>query len=65
VKNINRCDGISIRMTRIRSPHDFHETKKHDTESICAKCGKMTPKLCDWCGTCLQCHTGNAMERAY
>jgi predicted ATP-dependent serine protease len=52
-------------MTRIRSPHDFHETKKHDTENICAKCGKMTPKLCDWCGACLQCHTGNTLERTY
>lgn len=32
-------------MTRIRSPHDFHETKKHDTESICAKGGKITPEI--------------------
>jgi hypothetical protein len=65
VKIINWCDAIVILMTRIRAPHDLHKTKKHDTESICAKCGKMTPKLCDWCGACLQCHTGNALERTY
>lgn len=27
-------------MTRMRSPHNFHEVKTHDPESICAKCGK-------------------------
>ena len=45
MKNIKWCDGILTRMTRIRSPHDFHETKKHDTESICAKGGKITPEI--------------------
>lgn len=43
-------------MTRIKSPHDFHEVTVHDHESICLKCKTETPKVCSWCGMCYSCH---------
>jgi hypothetical protein len=53
------------RTRRIRSPHDFHEVKIHDPESICSRCEKQTPRLCEWCGICFACHSGQVVEREY
>jgi hypothetical protein len=53
------------RTRRVRGPHDFHEVKIHDPESICSSCGKQTPRLCEWCGICFACHSGQIIEREY
>jgi len=50
-------------MTRMRAPHNFHEAKTHDPESVCTKCGKQTAELCEWCGSCQVCHKGTEIER--
>lgn len=43
-------------MTRIKSPHDFHEVTVPSQESICLKCKTQTSKICSWCGMCYTCH---------
>jgi hypothetical protein len=53
------------RIKRIRSPHDFHEVKIHDPESICSRCEKQTSQLCEWCGICFACHKGQIIEKEY
>ncbi|HEX9678194.1 hypothetical protein [Nitrososphaera sp.] len=51
-------------MTRMRQPHSFHEVKVHNPETACSKCGVETPRVCEWCGACQACHSGQrAPER--
>jgi hypothetical protein len=52
-------------MTRVRSPHDFHEVKIHNPESICKKCSTQTSKICEWCGVCHNCHEGIERNEEY
>lgn len=49
-------------MTRIRSPHNFHEVSVHDQESICPNCKTETSKICSWCGKCTSCHRESTGE---
>ncbi len=46
-------------MTRIRTPHGFHEEiSESENLRICSDCGTEKSKLCRWCGKCYECHTG-------
>jgi hypothetical protein len=49
-------------MTRMRQPHNYHETKEHNPETICPKCGNENVHVCEWCGSCKTCHTGQMAD---
>lgn len=50
-------------MTRMRQPHNYHETPVHNPETRCVKCNIETPHVCEWCGACQACHKGATMDR--
>jgi hypothetical protein len=52
-------------VTRIKSPHDFHEVKIRNPENICSNCSMETSQVCEWCGTCYKCHKGVEIEKEY
>jgi hypothetical protein len=52
-------------MTRMRTPHDYHEPQVHRIDTLCIKCETTTPHVCEWCGACLACHKGSQEEEKY
>ena len=51
-------------MTRIKSPHSFHEVAVRDKETSCPNCKTETSKICSWCGKCYACHD-KTIEKDY
>ena len=43
-------------MTRIRIPHQYHESSIHTPAVICSKCDIEKSRTCELCGICNSCH---------
>jgi sulfatase maturation enzyme AslB (radical SAM superfamily) len=45
------------------TPHDFHEVKIRNPESICSKCTMETSQVCEWSGVYYKCHKVLEIEK--
>ena len=43
-------------MTRIRIPHQYHESNIHTPAVMCRKCNIEKSRTCELCGICKSCH---------
>ncbi|MDX1373087.1 MAG: hypothetical protein R3321_11485 [Nitrososphaeraceae archaeon] len=52
-------------MTKIRIPHQYHESNISTPPVICRKCNIEKPRTCELCGICYSCHQEGREKEDY